>query len=76
MTDNSMLVQCLLHDDPYLEPYESGLSRRINRIDETEKQLTMGKISLADFAAGHEYFGLHFQGNGWIFREWAPNASA
>ena len=62
MTDNSMILQHLLHDDPYLEPYKSALSRRINRISETEKQLTMGKISLADFAAGHEYFGLHFQG--------------
>jgi len=71
-----MLVQRLLHDDPYLEPYKSGLSRRINRIAQTEKQLTMGKISLADFAAGHEYFGLQFQGDCWIFREWAPNASA
>jgi 1,4-alpha-glucan branching enzyme len=27
-----------------------------------------------DFAAGHEYFGLHFQNDEWIFREWAPNA--
>ncbi len=71
-----MILQHLLHDDPYLEPYKSALSRRINRISETEKQLTMEKISLADFAAGHEYFGLHFQGESWVFREWAPNASA
>jgi len=71
-----MLVQRLLHDDPYLEPYESALLRRISRIAQTEEQLTMGKISLADFAAGHSYFGLHFQNNRWIFREWAPNASA
>ncbi len=33
-------------------------------------------MSLADFASGHEYFGLHFHKNEWIFREWAPNATA
>ncbi len=71
-----MLLQRLLRDDPYLEPYESVLARRINQLSKTEKQLTMGKTSLADVAAGHEYFGLHFQGNSWIFREWAPHASA
>ena len=31
-------------------------------------------MTLADFASGHEYFGLHFQDNEWVFREWAPNA--
>lgn len=33
-------------------------------------------MPLADFAAGHEYFGLHFKKSQWIFREWAPNATA
>jgi len=40
-----------------------------------EKRLTGGKIKLIDFAAGHEYFGLHFRNNEWILREWAPNAN-
>jgi len=31
-------------------------------------------MSLADFASGHEYFGLHFRDNEWVLREWAPNA--
>lgn len=76
MTDNSILLQRLLRDDPSLEPYESNLSRRLSRIFETQNRLTRGNTSLADVAAGHEYFGLHFQGDGWIFREWAPHASA
>ena len=42
---------------------------------ETESRLTQGERSLADFASGHEYFGLHLQNNEWIFREWAPNAA-
>jgi len=33
-------------------------------------------MTLADFASGHEYFGLHFQRGEWVFREWAPNATA
>ncbi len=69
-------IKHLLKSDPYLEPYEKILRRRFNRILETENMLTGDKISLADFASGHEYFGLHFFGNEWIFREWAPNADA
>ncbi|MGD2184504.1 MAG: alpha amylase C-terminal domain-containing protein [Desulfobacterales bacterium] len=66
------LLQC----DPWLEPYRAVIERRLLKIAKTEQQLTRGKMSLADFAAGHEYFGLHFEDNQWIFREWAPNATA
>ncbi len=31
---------------------------------------------LSDFAIGHHYFGLHRDGNSWVMREWAPNATA
>ena len=31
---------------------------------------------LDQFASGHEYFGLHYRDSQWIFREWAPNATA
>ncbi|MBW1840409.1 MAG: alpha amylase C-terminal domain-containing protein [Deltaproteobacteria bacterium] len=64
----------LLNSDPFLNPYESVLQRRMARIEKTEKRLTQGKIRLAEFASGHEYFGLHFRDGEWIFREWAPNA--
>ncbi len=33
-------------------------------------------MTLSDFAGGHEYFGLHRKNDGWVFREWAPNATA
>ena len=69
-------VKLLLENDPYLKPYESDLKRRFIRIAKTEQMLTGNKISLADFASGHEYFGLHICRNEWIFREWAPNADA
>ena len=65
----------LLKGDPYLNPYEDSIRRRLTKIAAAEKRLTRNSRTLADFASGHEYFGLHFQDNQWIFREWAPNAA-
>lgn len=69
-------VTRLLQNDSLLIPYKRILRRRFDRIRETEKTLTQEKMTLCDFASAHEYFGLHFRNNQWIFREWAPNASA
>jgi hypothetical protein len=69
-------VRRLLESDPWLKPYEKIIRRRLLNIAETEQRLTRGKMSLIDFAAGHAYFGLHFDDKQWIFREWAPNATA
>ncbi|CAB5145835.1 1,4-alpha-glucan (glycogen) branching enzyme, GH-13-type (EC [Olavius algarvensis associated proteobacterium Delta 3] len=60
--------------DPYLAPYERILRRRLQMIDDRTQALTEGRMSLAEFASGHEYFGLHYRHPEWIFREWAPNA--
>jgi 1,4-alpha-glucan branching enzyme len=65
-----------LAEDPYLKPYARVLLRRLDRIDQTARRLTENKRSLADFAAGHEFFGLHFEAQQWVLREWAPNATA
>jgi 1,4-alpha-glucan branching enzyme len=69
-------VKTLLRTDPYLSAYEDIIRRRWNNIQSTIKTLTQGRQSLSDFASGHEYFGLHFRHGGWVFREWAPNATA
>lgn len=66
----------LLAGDPLLRPYEGALRHRYERARITEQRLTGGKLPLADFAAGHEYFGLHRRPEGWVVREWAPNATA
>ena len=68
-------AQRLIDKDPYLNPYANIIQRRLSKIDQTQSRLTRGKMNLADFAAGHEYFGLHFVDNQWVFREWAPNAN-
>ena len=62
--------------DPWLAPYREALARRRERIDAMERRLTGGCGSLADFASGHEYYGLHRTAEGWVLREWAPNAVA
>jgi len=69
------LIQRIVRQDPLLEPYADTLRRRLADLDATEERLTGGHLALADFAAGHEYFGLHFRENRWVFREWAPNAT-
>jgi len=65
-----------LSTDSFLDPYQAEIERRLGKILQTRRRLTGGQISLADFAAGHEFFGLHYRDNQWIFREWAPNAEA
>jgi 1,4-alpha-glucan branching enzyme len=68
-------VKRLLKRDPLLKPYADLIRHRIVAVDAAERRLTGGRIRLADFASGHEYFGLHPRGSGWVFREWAPNAT-
>jgi 1,4-alpha-glucan branching enzyme len=69
-------IEQLVAQDPFLKPYQSILRRRLLKIDQTEKRLTEDGVSLEDFASGHEFYGLHRAGDGWVFREWAPNATA
>jgi 1,4-alpha-glucan branching enzyme len=62
--------------DPYLKPFRSILIRRFEMFEALKERLAGNRMSLEAFAAGHEYFGLHFRDGHWVFREWAPNASA
>jgi 1,4-alpha-glucan branching enzyme len=60
--------------DSWLKPYADVIDRRFEKAKQKESQLT-GKGSLSEFSMGHFYYGLHRTATGWIFREWAPNAS-
>ena len=62
--------------DPYLQPYIETIINRIKRLRSIEAQIIDEAKRLTDFGSGHEYFGLHFRDGQWIFREWAPNATA
>lgn len=61
--------------DPWLNPFKPVIESRIDKCISKENKLS-GNSNICDFAMGHHYFGLHRTGNGWTFREWAPNASA
>ncbi|HDR50589.1 MAG TPA: 1,4-alpha-glucan-branching enzyme [Mariniphaga anaerophila] len=64
----------LVQDDMWLQPYADVITHRIETARMKEKELT-GDRSLYEFASGHLYFGLHKTSEGWVMREWAPNAT-
>ena len=59
----------LVKNDPWLEPYNDAIEGRHQAVVNKLQELTGGKTSLADFAEGHNYFGLHRTARGWVFRE-------
>ncbi len=65
-----------LSDDTFLQPYMSKIDDRYRHFLWVENRLTEGKKNLKDFASGHEFYGLHKNNSGWVFTEWAPNATA
>ena len=66
-----------LLDDEYLKPFEPAIRGRAEHAFARATELTQGKKSLADWASAHEYYGLHKKPRGgWVFREWAPNATS
>lgn len=74
--DIAKTVQCRILADPQLHRFEQHLHQRIQQVVETERKLTGDRIGLSEFASGHEYFGMHYQNDHWVFREWAPSAKA
>ena len=67
----------LVKNDAYLAPYEDAIRGRHEHALWKMSRLTQnGRQSLSDFANGYNYYGLHRTADGWVFREWAPNATA
>ena len=68
----------IIKNDPWLKPYADAIEGRYDYYEERLKALTeKGKCTLTDFANGHNWYGLHRTADGgWVFREWAPNATA
>lgn len=66
----------ILRNDLWLEPFEEAIEGR--HLDAKHKldELTADcQGSLSEFANAHKYFGLHRDADGWVFREYAPNAT-
>lgn len=67
----------IINMDPWLKPYSIAIEGRHFHAIDKEKELTEGgSITLKQYASGYEYYGLHRLSDGWIFREWAPNATS
>ncbi len=64
-------------NDPLLEPFLPVIRRRHEKSVLKELEFSGRKRMLSDCFNNHLYFGLHCtEDGGWIFREWAPNATA
>lgn len=71
-----MPVLKIIENDPLLKPYQSAIEQRHLYAVRRERELIRNHKSLSDFANGHLFYGLHRIGSEWVFREYAPNATA
>ena len=62
--------------DPSLSAFEKDFDLRMENYHRKKAELLSPGQTLADFANGHNYFGFHQTGDGWVYREWAPAADA
>ena len=69
-----MTILTIADHDGWLEPHRPQLESQQSYIKVRTHQLLDGQ-PIEDFALGHLYFGLHRSEDGWVFREWAPNAT-
>lgn len=60
--------------NPQLKAFTYDIANRMHRYKITKWRILNNKITLNDFANAHDYFGIHHLDNGWVYREWAPNA--
>lgn len=70
-----MATLSIIKNDPWLEPYADAIEGRHQDAINKEKELIAADGSLKAFANAYNYFGLHRTPTGWVFREWAPNAT-
>ncbi len=68
-------MKMIYDTDPWLEPFRGAIDARHGRILEERRKIA-GKGRLCDGVNNHLYYGLHREPDGgWVFREWAPNAT-
>ena len=61
-------------DDEWLAPWRHVYDERTAKVNQIVAEMPG---SIVDHAQGHKFFGLHRMADGgWIYRDWAPNASA
>ena len=65
----------LIKNDPALADFADAINGRHNEAVRKMAEITGGTNNLNEFASGYLYFGLHKVEDGWVLREWAPNAT-
>ena len=71
----SIQIPKIVENDPWLSPFTEVIRKRQERYKKKEEELIRNSSTLLNFASGYLYFGFHRRENGWVFREWAPNAT-
>ena len=67
----------MLYDNDFLLlPYKNIIEERYRLYREKAQLLQGAAARLSENCNSHLYYGLHFTGERWLLREWAPNASA
>jgi len=74
--DEKLLTDRILEADPWLRPYAESLRSRMRHIRRRFASLTDPGGDLREVATAHHHLGLHLEAGGWVFREWAPHATA
>ncbi len=66
----------LVEDDKLLRPFAGIIEKRHRQVLAMEREFTYRTTRLSDSCNSYLYYGLHRANEGWVFREWAPNATA
>lgn len=61
--------------NPQLQPFTQDIEKRMDDYKRVKSRLLGNDKTLLDFANAHHYFGFHRVKGGWVYREWAPNAT-
>jgi len=65
----------LIKNDSGLQDFADAINGRHAQAVYKMAELTGGTNNLSEFATGYLYFGLHKTEDGFVLREWAPNAT-
>lgn len=66
----------ILEIDPWLKSHEKDIRLRMDRYARVKKALLGTQPDFLSFANGHLYYGFHRTQDGWVYREWAPDAES
>jgi 1,4-alpha-glucan branching enzyme len=64
----------LIEKDSWLEPFAPALEATYTEYIDLLDEINDSRDGIVNFAGNHLFFGLHPYSDGWVFREWAPNA--